>query len=78
MLITEKTAVTFRLPKEKELMEKFMEDNPDWYYEVTSNQVTFKRTQMFEVGREDGELATEQMEHDALYEPTYNPEDGSM
>ena len=31
--------------------------------------------------REDGkeyELATEQMEHDALYEPTYNSEDGSM
>jgi hypothetical protein len=31
--------------------------------------------------REDGkdyELATEQMEHDTLYEPTYNPEDGSM
>ena len=55
MLITEKTAVTFILPKEKELMEKFMVDNQDWYYEVTSNQVTFKRTQMFEVGREDGE-----------------------
>jgi len=55
MLITEKTAVTFRLPKEKELMEKFMADNPDWYYEVISNQVTFKRTQMFEVGRENGE-----------------------
>ena len=28
--------------------------------------------------REDYELATEQMEHDALYEPTYNSEDGSM
>lgn len=31
--------------------------------------------------REDGEdyeLATEQMEHDAMYEPTYNSEDGSM
>ena len=28
--------------------------------------------------REDYELATEQMEHDAMYEPTYNPEDGSM
>ena len=28
--------------------------------------------------REEYELATEQMEHDALYEPTYNPEDGSM
>ena len=29
-------------------------------------------------GREDYELATEQMEHDAMYEPTYNSEDGSM
>lgn len=55
MFITEKTAVTFILPKEKDLMEKFMADNPDWYYDVISNQATFKRTQMFEVGREDGE-----------------------
>lgn len=29
-------------------------------------------------GREDYELATEQMEHDIMYEPTYNSEDGSM
>ena len=29
-------------------------------------------------GREDYELATEQMEHDVMYEPTYNSEDGSM
>ena len=29
-------------------------------------------------GAEDYERATEQMEHDALYEPTYNSEDGSM
>lgn len=28
--------------------------------------------------REDYELATEQIEHDAMYEPTYNSEDGSM
>ena len=28
--------------------------------------------------REEYELAMEQMEHDVLYEPTYNPEDGSM
>ena len=31
-----------------------------------------------EEDREDYELATEQMEHDAMYEPTYNSEDGSM
>lgn len=29
-------------------------------------------------GREDYELATEQMEHDVMYEQTYNSEDGSM
>ena len=29
-------------------------------------------------GREDYELATEQMEHDIMYEPTYNSEDGSV
>lgn len=28
--------------------------------------------------REDYELATEQMEHDIMYEQTYNSEDGSM
>lgn len=28
--------------------------------------------------REEYELATEQMEHDILYEQTYNSEDGSM
>lgn len=28
--------------------------------------------------REKYELATEQMEHDAMHEPTYNSEDGSM
>lgn len=55
MFITEKTVVTFILPKEEDLMEKFMADNPDWYYDVVSNQVTFKRTQMFEVGRKDDE-----------------------
>ena len=44
MFITEKTTVTFIFPKEEDLMEKFMVDNPDWYYDITSNQVTFKRT----------------------------------
>ena len=29
-------------------------------------------------GREEYKLATEQMEHDTMYEPTYNSEDGSM
>ena len=29
-------------------------------------------------GADDYERATEQMEHDVLYEPTYNAEDGSM
>lgn len=28
--------------------------------------------------REEYELATEQIEYDAMYEPTYNSEDGSM
>ena len=28
--------------------------------------------------RDDYGLATEQMEHDAMYEPTYNSEDGSL
>ena len=30
MIITIKTAVTFRLPKEKALMEQFKQNNSDW------------------------------------------------
>lgn len=33
---------------------------------------------MYRKNCKDYELATEQMEHDAMYEPTYNSEDGSM
>ena len=64
MFITIKTSVTFRLPEEKELMEEFDRNNADWvmendletmwHYTTTSNQATFKRTQMFEVGAKMG------------------------
>lgn len=60
MIITIKTAVTFKLPKEKELMEQFERDNSDWeldndlaskwHYTTTTNTATYRRTQMFEVG----------------------------
>lgn len=55
MFIMHKVVVTFILPKEKEQMEKFMKDNPDWYYEATLNQIKFKRTQIFEFDGEDSE-----------------------
>ena len=51
MIITTKTAVTFQLPKEKELMEQFERDNPDWVLDnPTTNTVTYRRTQIFGIG----------------------------
>ena len=54
MIITIKTAVTFQLPKEKELMEQFERDNSDWVLDApTTNTVTFRRTQIFGIGGDD-------------------------
>lgn len=60
MIITIKTAVTFRLPREKALMEEFERNNSDWevdndlatmwHYTPTTNSATFRRTQIFEIG----------------------------
>lgn len=51
MIITIKTAVTFRLPEEIKQMEKFESNNRDWAPVVISTSTaTFKRTQIFEVG----------------------------
>lgn len=53
MIITIKTAVTFQLPKEKELMEQFERDNSDWVLDTaTTGTATFRRTQVFGVGGE--------------------------
>lgn len=51
MIITIKTAVTFQLPKEKELIEQFECDNSDWIIDSpTTNTITYRRTQIFGVG----------------------------
>lgn len=53
----------------------------DWYgIAVYDSEVTawMPLPKPYREEREDYELATEQMEHDAMYEPTYNSEDGSM
>ena len=62
MIITIKTAVTFNLPKEKELMEQFEQNNSDWEVDddlvtmwhctPTSLSATYRRTQIFEIGAE--------------------------
>lgn len=62
MIITIKTAVTFNLPKEKELMEQFEHNNSDWEVDddlatmwhctPTSHSATYRRTQIFEIGAE--------------------------
>ena len=54
MIITIKTTVTFMLPKEKALMEQFERDNSDWVLDtITTNTVTFCKTQMFGIGGDD-------------------------
>lgn len=54
MIITIKTAITFLLPKDKELMEQFERDNPDWVLDTaTTNTATFRRTQMIGIGGEE-------------------------
>lgn len=54
-----------------------------WVRYIESNNLIYPIAWMplpkpYREEREDYELATAQMEHDAMYEPTYNPEDGSM
>ena len=54
MIITIKTAVTFRLPKEKALMEQFERDFSDWVLDApTTNTVTYRRTQILGIGGDD-------------------------
>ena len=60
MLLTIKTEITFRLPKEKALMEEFETKNTDWvkddslssqwHYTESTTSATFKRTDMVEIG----------------------------
>lgn len=62
MIIIIKTAVTFKLPKEKEIMEEFEQNNQGWeldndlasmwHYSATSNSATYRRTQILEIGAE--------------------------
>lgn len=62
MIITIKTAVTFKLPREKALMEEFEQNNSDWeldndlasmwHCSATSHSATYRRTQIFEIGAE--------------------------
>ena len=39
MIITVKTAVTFQLPKEKELVEQFERDNSDWIVDTLTTNI---------------------------------------
>lgn len=52
--------------------------NPIWYVREINEVLDMAIEAIQNEDREDYELATEQMEHDAMYEPTYNSEDGSM
>ena len=52
------------------------------YWELLMEQhehdVVMTESRKEEVDGIDYERAIEQLEHDTLYEPTFNPEDGSM
>ena len=55
----------------------------DWHWNIFDipqycKVVAWMDLKPYRDDREEYELATEQMEHDAMYEPTYNSEDGSM
>lgn len=52
--------------------------NPIWDVKEIDEVLNMAIEAIQNEDREDYELATEQMEHDAMYEPTYNSEDGSM
>lgn len=52
--------------------------NPIWDVREIDEALNMAIEAIQNEDREDYELATEQMEHDAMYEPTYNSEDGSM
>ena len=45
---------------------------------LTPKQMEIAKSLMERKGADDYERAIEQSEHDMLYEPTYNSEDGSM
>ena len=53
-------------------------DKDNWLFVGTINPQMVEWAIKALKGADDYERATEQMEHDMLYEPTYNPEDGSM
>lgn len=52
--------------------------NPIWDVKEIDEVLNMAIEAIQNEDREDYELATEQMEHDAMYEPTYNSEEGSM
>lgn len=53
-------------------------DKENWLFVGTINPQMVEWAIKALKGADDYERAIEQMEHDMLYEPTYNPEDGSM
>ena len=57
MIISIKSAITFDIPKEKELMDRFAKDNPDWYCvdTISSRSMTFKRSEIFQIGTDEEE-----------------------
>ena len=52
--------------------------NPIWDVKEIDEVLNMAIEAIKNEDREDYKLATEQMEYDAMYEPTYNSEDGSM
>jgi len=53
-------------------------DKDNWLFVGTINPQMVEWAIKALKGADDYERAIEQMEHDMLYEPTYNSEDGSM
>lgn len=67
MFITISTSISFKIPEESSQLEEFNKRNNirDWHRKDTSNRVTFRRRQMFQVGDiPTGEITDEQTEDD--------------
>ena len=49
MLITTKTVISFHIPDEYKMAEKFKADNPDWVESVTTQYIGFVRQETYSV-----------------------------
>lgn len=62
MFVTISTSISFKIPEENSQLEEFNKRNNirDWHRKDTSDRVSFRRTQMFQVGEIPKEEETDE------------------